>query len=114
MFETTTQDLHRQITQIVEAGEAYGEAVHAEMQIEDERPLAKLEAIKRLMALPNELTGKPHSASSAEAVVETDLTYAAYLCAKREAVVEKIRAKTALDVAQLRVRAMIALQEATI
>ena len=112
MFETTAQDLHHQITQIVEAGEAYGRAVRAEMQIEDERPLAKLEAITRLMALPNALTGKPHSASSAEAIVETDAAYAAYLSAKRDAVVAKITAKVALDVVQLQVRAMIALQEA--
>ena len=50
-----------------------------------------------MAAGPNELTGKPHSASSAEAIVEADAQYAAYLSQQRDAVIAKITAQAAYD-----------------
>ena len=44
-----------------------------------EKPARKLGAMKRLMQHDNLLTGKAHSASSAEAVVETDPEYHVFL-----------------------------------
>lgn len=55
------------------AGAALAQALCEEQTAEDGRAAAKVAAIRRLMdAGPNALTGKPHSASSAEAIVETD------------------------------------------
>lgn len=88
--------------EIVIAGHAYASAVAREMEVEDLRPLAKHDAIKRIMATTNELTGKPHSASSAEAIVESDADYKSYLSIKRETVAEKIRARATYDAAVAR------------
>lgn len=85
------------------ASHAYAMATEQEMRIEDERPAAKHAAILRLMAAgPNEQTGKAHSASSAEAIVEMDPGYADHLKRKRLAVVATITARCERDVAYAR------------
>lgn len=86
------------------ATDAYAAARAEEMRIEDERPAAKHAAILRIMQTPNELTGKPHSASSAEQQVEMDPGYRDYLAQRRQAVVNTITARTERDVAWVSVQ----------
>lgn len=64
-----------------------GRAIAREQQLEDERPLVKRAAILRIMQTPNDLTGKPHSASSAADYVELDAEYLAHRAQQRDAVV---------------------------
>jgi hypothetical protein len=64
-----------------------GRAIAHEQQLEDERPLVKRAAILRIMQTPNDLTGKPHSASSAADYVELDAEYLAHRARQRDAVV---------------------------
>lgn len=79
---------------IVDAGDVLAHAVKEEMTLEDMRANIKFAAIDRIMKSgDNPLTGKPHSASSAEAIVNLDPEYAAYLTQIRDAVARKIRAK---------------------
>lgn len=78
----------------------FAREVQKEMQHEAGRAEVKAQAIRRLMdGDANPLTGKPHSASSAEAIVETDPEYAAYLAAGREIVRRKMWAQTDAEVA---------------
>lgn len=84
------------------AGRRYAEAVDRELALEVARVTIKREAIGRIMRDSNPLTGKPHSASSADAVVEMDADYAAHLQAIRAAVMEKNLALTGLTTAKLR------------
>lgn len=78
---------------IITAGDRLAEAKERELRLEDMRPAHKMDAILRIMQGTNPLTGKAHSASSAEAVVETDAEYAAYRAAQREATVAVIKAR---------------------
>lgn len=88
------------VADIARAGRALAEAVLAEQSLEDARINAKLAAIDRIMAKgDNQFTGKPHSFSSAENIVNTDEEYQAYLERQRQAVRAKILAKTAYDAA---------------
>jgi tRNA G37 N-methylase Trm5 len=86
------------------AAEQYRTLVAAEMLLEDTRPLVKYEAIGRIMGTPNTVTNKPHSASSAEAIVETDAEYWAVLAKKRQAVVDKLHAHASLEAARYRIQ----------
>lgn len=52
------------------------------------------------MGTINEETGKPHSATSAEKVVEHDEEYRAYRKAERDAEVERLRSLTAFEAAK--------------
>ena len=85
-----------------EAGEHYALKRAEEMKLEDERHIIKQAALLRIMATTNELTGKPHSASSAESVVQLDAEYAEYLGRQREAAFFTILARTAWESARLR------------
>jgi hypothetical protein len=68
----------RALSALMIAGYALQKAVEAESRVTFYRPIAKTEAIKRIMAAgPNPLTEKAHSASSAETFVEQDALYAA-------------------------------------
>lgn len=89
---------------IINAGDRLAEAKERELRLEDERPAHKMAAIARLMQGTNPLTGKAHSASSAEAVVETDAAYAAYRTAQREATVATIKARAYYEVCIARAR----------
>jgi hypothetical protein len=85
---------------IIDAGDILAQAVKEEMTLEDTRAHVKFAAIERIMKSgDNPLTGKPHSASSAEAVVNLDEEYAAHLTQQRDAVARKIRAKAQYDAA---------------
>lgn len=85
---------------IVDAGDVLAHAVKEEMTLEDLRANIKFAAIERIMhSGDNPLTGKPHSASSAEAIVNLDPEYAAYLTQLRDAVARKIRAKAQYEAA---------------
>ncbi len=110
----TTDDLARTaITDCQTAGTDYAAAVHREMILEHERPGRKAAAIRRIMASgDNPLTAKPHSASSAEAVAETDHEYAAHLAELRDVVLQKQLAWSNLTVARLNAELAIALVRA--
>ena len=97
------------ILALEEAGRRLAAATHREQTLEDGRAAEKAAAIGRLMQGTNGLTGKPHSASSAEAVVETDADYAGYRRAQADAVQERIFARTAYDAAHLNAQLAIAL-----
>lgn len=90
------------IVAIETAAERLAAAVRDEMQLEDQRPIMKTLAIRRLMQSENPETQKPHSASSAEKVVEADAEYAAHRARQHEAVVETIKARAAYESAKRR------------
>lgn len=76
------------------------DAVTAEQAIEDARINIKMAAVGRIMKSgDNPLTGKAHSFSSAEALVNTDDEYQQYLERQRNAVRDRIIAKGAYDAA---------------
>ena len=82
------------------AARELAEATVAEMALEDSRITAKVAAIDRIMSAgDNTFTGKPHSFSSAEAIVNTDETYQSYLERQRNAVRDRILARGAYDAA---------------
>lgn len=78
----------------------YGAAKGQEQQLENERHVAKLAAVLRLLPTENPLTAKPYSVSAAEAYVETDADYAAYLASQRAAMLARIDAEAARDAAR--------------
>lgn len=89
------------IRAIVTAGERMALA-HATVQnLADGRAIEKSFAIRRLMATMNDDTGKPHSASSAEKVVELDAEFMAYRRAERDAEIERHRSIAAFESAKL-------------
>jgi hypothetical protein len=105
---TTVQVAEAEIDEVEKAMTAYAAAVEAEMAGEHRRPIVKLEAIARLMQGPNPLNGKPHSASSAEAAVETDPEYSAHLAEQRQLVRGKIEAQGVFVAARMRAQLAIA------
>lgn len=99
--------MHEHLAKIHRAAEGLAEATDIVAALEDQRPLIKRDAIGRLMQETNPLTGKPHSATSAEAVVESDAIYAAHRRSQRQAEVEKIFARAAYEAAVLAARAAL-------
>lgn len=100
------------IDEVRASGNEYANLVHREMALEHERAGRKAEAVARIMASgDNPLTHKPHSASSAEAVAETDHAYAAHLAEIREVVLAKNLAFSRLTVAKLEAQLAIALAQ---
>ncbi len=94
------------LNEVTQATISYAKAVDHEMALEDARIGVKMAAVNRIMtAGDNPLTGKPHSFSSAEALVNTDREYAEYLSTIRAAVSARIVARgnyeTAILAAQL-------------
>lgn len=86
---------------IINAGDRLAEARANEMALEDERPLVKDEAIKRLMQ-----HGAATSATAAEKIVEKDAEYAAHRAKQVEAVREAIKARAYYDASVARARLM--------
>jgi hypothetical protein len=85
---------------IVNTATELAHATVREMALEDARITAKMEAIDRIMSAgDNKFTGKPHSFSSAEALVNTDVIYQEYLATQREAVRARIIARGVYDAA---------------
>lgn len=97
----TTADFNLKLLNNIHAAATnLADATAAEMRLEDERITFKLAAIDRIMSRgDNPLTGKPHSFSSAEGVVNTDEEYQAYLGRIRSAVRDRIIARGAYDAA---------------
>lgn len=91
--------MHDYPQDIVTAGRCLAEAVVAELEMEARKAGEKSDAIRRLIGSENVETGKPHSASSAEKIVETDREYAAFLAAQRSIVANKIVARAEYDAA---------------
>lgn len=82
------------------AASRLADATIAEMALEDTRINAKLAAIDRIMAAgDNQFTGKPHSFSSAENIVNTDEQYQSYLEQQRDAVRQRILARGVYEAA---------------
>jgi hypothetical protein len=98
------------IAAVEAAATAYGHACAREMELEDERALLKAAAVRRLMQTTNELTNKPHSASSAEAVVEIDREYATHRAQQRDCVVIKNMMYGQMKAAELRARRAVGLE----
>lgn len=69
-------------------------ATRRELELEEQRPLIKATAIKRLMEV-----GAATSATAAEKIVEGDPEYAAHRAAQIDAVVDRIRARGSYDAA---------------
>lgn len=97
------------IDAIAEAAQHLADAVVTEQQLENERCIAMSAAIERIMATTNPLTQKPHSASSAKEIVETDVEYMTYRHAQAAAVRRRICAWSALKAAELRAELEIVL-----
>lgn len=93
------------VSTIEQAAARLADAVVAETALEDARITAKLAAIDRIMAAgDNNFTGKPHSFSSAESMVNTDDDYQTYLERQRNAMRDRIIARGAYDAAVAAVR----------
>lgn len=93
------------------AAQNLGEAKAHEQLLEDGRSLEKSAAIRRLMGTENPETGKPHSASSAEKVVEQDEQYKKYRQIQANAVISSQIAWGDYEVAKLNAALEIALVE---
>jgi len=88
------------ISDITKTGDVLAQATVDEMLLEDNRINVKLAAIDRIMSAgDNQLTGKPHSFSSAEAIVNTDEQYQEYLERQRNAVRNRVVARAAYEAA---------------
>lgn len=88
------------IANIESAAARLADATTAEMALEDARINAKLAAIDRIMSAgDNQFTGKPHSFSSAENIVNTDAQYQTYLEQQRDAARNRILARGQYDAA---------------
>lgn len=82
------------IQNIKTTAERLATATMAEQALEDARINVKLAAIDRIMARgDNTFTGKPHSFSSAEAIVNTDDEYQSYLERLRNAAHDRMLAR---------------------
>lgn len=100
-----TPFLSKLVTNVADAAANLADATAAEMKLEDERVAHKLMAIDRIMAAgDNKLTGKPHSYSSAEAMVNTDEQYQEYLGRIRSAVRNRIIARGGYEAALIEAR----------
>ena len=97
------------IEAVRKAGTALAFAISHEAQLIREKPVRKVDAIRRIMQAENGLTGKPHSATSAEAVVETDPEYLVYLRQSTEAVVRRELTRVELVAARLEAQLHLAL-----
>lgn len=82
------------------AAKKLSDAVRAQMTLEKDKSPIKLAAISRIVASgDNPLTGKPHSFSSAEAVVHNDAEYDAHLTKIIDATCDKLIAVGEYDAA---------------
>ena len=99
------------IARVRAAGTALAHATAQEVALVREKPARKAEAIRRLMDDPggNPLTSRPHSASSAAAVAETDAGYAGFLRQCSEATVGVIVARSECTATRLEAQLALAL-----
>lgn len=104
-----------EITLFEQASREYAALSLREQELEAQRPVLKQLAVARLMDTENPLAsvaGKKHSASSAEAVVETESDYSAHLVKQRSVVFEKNQAYTRAQSAKFRASLALALLKA--
>lgn len=86
---------------LMDAGRELQLAVRREHEALYARPIAKIEAIERIMRSgDNPLTGKPHSASSAETFVERDAEYTDRYRMITAAVLNRMDAEAKYDIAR--------------
>jgi hypothetical protein len=85
---------------ITHAAAVLADAVRSESELEDNRIAVKMAAVERIMRSgDNPLTSKPHSFSSAEALVNTDDAYSDYLGQCRDAAHARMIARGNYDAA---------------
>ncbi len=108
-IEELAHDAQQAITAYELARRQFADGLRVEQQMEAERAAVKHAAIGRIMQTENPLTGKQHSASSAEAICYLDAEYAAYLLNQRNIVHAKLRAETGYHSAYLQAELAIAL-----
>lgn len=112
-FEASPEDRARWSIAEIERAATETAAAHDRVTLlEDARAQLKAEAIQRLMQTTNPLTNKPHSASSAEAVVETDAEYASHRKLQRSAEVDRWLTLGKYESAKLTARLDVTLVEA--
>lgn len=97
-----TQDAAAAIVALEEAGERKADAVARCIVLEDQRPVIKARCVAEWVGAENPINGKPHSASSAEAIIESHPVYAEHRALQRQAEVDKILAFARYDAAKLR------------
>lgn len=96
-------DVQELITEAEVVAKRAAEAVLTEASLADRRPLIKHRAVLRVASTGAQpLTGKPHSYSSAEAMVEEDPDYAEHLELLREATQERANLQAEAWAAKLR------------
>lgn len=101
------------ISAVVVAGERVAMAYSVVQELEDSRAEVKVNAIMRIMGNgENPLTKKPHSAASAEAIVETDAEYMALRKAQADAEIERWRALARYEASKLSARLAVDLATA--
>lgn len=86
------------------AADQWAKAKVEELRLEDDRAREKSHAVMRLIGTDNPETGKPHSASSAEKVVELDEEYAAHRALQREATYQTIVTRAQYECALIRAK----------
>jgi hypothetical protein len=95
-------DARAALEALTEAASRHAASARHEMALEQLRPVRKHEAITRIMGTGlNPMTGKPHSYSSAELLVEADPEYTRHLEDLREAVAARITAAAEQRAAEL-------------
>jgi hypothetical protein len=82
---------------LMSAGEHLADARKNRDTLADTKAIAKIDGIKSLLGTENPLTGKMHSASSAETMVESVHSYAEHLRALRLAEYDLIIARAKYD-----------------
>lgn len=107
----TRDTLGAAIIAVEAAAQKLAEAVRAEMALHSARGVKKSEGICRLLGTNNPENDRPHSATSAEKVVESDQLYADHLAACRDSVVARIRAEAEYESAKLTAQLLVRLAE---
>lgn len=113
--EHNAAEVQRLINAYSDAAMDHALKAKQESDLEADRTAVKSAAIRRIMAGPNERNPeKPHSVSSAEAVVESDPEYRAYLATQSETVFSKNMAWAAMESFKMRVMLALAVIDATV
>ncbi len=110
-IEELAHDAEQAISAYERARHSYADAVRVEQQMEADRVVVKHSVIGRIMQTTNELTGKPHSATSAESAAPLDEEYRSFLLNARNVVHAKLRAETAFRSADLQAQLAICLSK---
>jgi CelD/BcsL family acetyltransferase involved in cellulose biosynthesis len=90
------------------ASEDLQHCTRVEMLGEAGKPVQRRDALLRIVGTDNPLTGKPHSASSAETVANEEPVFSLYLRACTDAVISRMKAETAVQAARWNVELAIA------